>query len=205
MSKITALEVQVKDKSRANLYLDDEFFAGISIELVVKHQLKKDMEVDEKFLADIIFEDDKGKALSKAIKYMGSNIKSCSQIREYLRKKEYAPEIINYVIDKMEEYKYLDDEAYAKAYISAYSYKYGKIKLIQALKSKGISDKTIDSVFAEEDLKMQDSIDKVASKYLKNKEITSETIIKLNRFLYSRGYEFDQINSYINGLKQNND
>ena len=205
MSKITALEVQVKDKSRANLYLDDEFFAGISIELVVKHQLKKDMEVDEKFLADIIFEDDKGKALSKAIKYMGSNIKSCSQIREYLRKKEYAPEIIDYVIDKMKEYKYLDDEAYAKAYISAYSYKYGKIKLIQALKSKGISDKTIDSVFAEEDLKMQDSIDKVASKYLKNKEITSETIIKLNRFLYSRGYEFDQINSYINGLKQNND
>ena len=101
MSKITALEVQVKDKSRANLYLDDEFFAGVSIELVVKHQLKKDMEVDEKFLADIIFEDDKGKALSKAIKYMGSNIKSCSQIREYLRKKEYAPEIIDYVIDKM--------------------------------------------------------------------------------------------------------
>ena len=92
MSKITAIEVQAKDKSRANIYLDDEFFAGISIELVIKHQLKKDMDIDDKFLADIIFEDDKGKALAKAIKYMGSNLKSCAQIRDYLRKKEYATE-----------------------------------------------------------------------------------------------------------------
>ena len=202
MSKITAIEVQAKDKSRANIYLDDEFFAGISIELVIKHQLKKDMDIDDKFLADIIFEDDKGKALAKAIKYMGSNLKSCAQIRDYLRKKEYATEIIDYVIDKMKEYKYLDDESYARAYISAYSNKYGKLKLIQALKGKGITDKTIDTVFEEDDLKMQDSIDKVASKYLKNKEITQETLVKLNRFLYSRGYEFDQINSYIRGLKK---
>ena len=202
MSKITAIEVQAKDKSRANIYLDDEFFAGISIELVIKHQLKKDMGIDDKFLADIIFEDDKGKALAKAIKYMGSNLKSCAQIKDYLRKKEYATEIIDYVIDKMKEYKYLDDESYARAYISAYSNKYGKLKLIQALKSKGITDKTIDTVFEEDDLKMQDSIDKVASKYLKNKEITQETLVKLNRFLYSRGYEFDQINSYIRGLKK---
>ena len=36
MSKITAIEVQAKDKTRANVYLDDEFFAGISIELIIK-------------------------------------------------------------------------------------------------------------------------------------------------------------------------
>lgn len=202
MSEITAIEVQSKDKTRANLYLDGEFFAGVSIELCMKYQLKKGSEIDEKFLADIIFEDDKGKALNKAVKYMGANLKTCYQIRDYLRKKEYAPEIIDYVIDKMKEYKYLDDEQYVRAFVSTYSNKYGKLKLIQALKSKGITDKTIDTVLAEDDLKVQDSIGKVASKYLKNKEITQETLIKLNRFLYSRGYEFDQINSYINELKK---
>ena len=203
MSEITAIEVQSRDKTRANVYLDGEFFAGVSIELCVKHSLKKGQEVDEKFLQELIFEDDKGKALSKAVKYMGANLKSCQQIREYLKKKEYSKDIIDYVIDKMKEYKYLDDEAYARAYISTYSSKCGKLKLIQALKAKGIKDTTIDNVFAEDELKMQDSIDKVASKYLKNKELTQETLIKLNRFLYSRGYEFDQINSYINSLKSN--
>ena len=51
------------------------------------------------------------------------------------------------------------------------------------------------SLLGGDELKMQDSIEKVASKYLKNKEITNETLVKLNRFLYSRGYEFDQIKS----------
>ena len=202
MSEITAIEVQGKDKLRANFYLDREFFAGISIELVVKYQLKRGMEIDERFLADIIFEDDKGKALSKAIKYMGSSMKSAYQIRDYLKRKQYSPEIIDYVIDKMMEYKYLDDEAYARAYISAYSSRYGKLKLIQALKSKGVSDKIIDNVFAEEGLISDNTIDKVASKYLKNKEINRDSLMKLSRFLYSRGYEFDQIRGYIDSLKQ---
>ena len=200
MSEITALEVQSKDKSRANIYLDGEFYAGISVELCVKHQLKKGMEVDEEFIKKIVFEDDKGKALSKAVKYMGSAIKTSQQIRDYLKKKEYNSDVIDYVIDKMIEYKYLDDVSYCKAFIATYSNKYGKLKLISALKSKGIKDSIIDEVFLEE-TKIQDSIDKVAEKYLKNKIINNETLIKLNRFLYSRGYEFDKINECISKIR----
>ena len=202
MSEITSIEVQDKDKSRANLYLDGEFYAGISIELCVKHQLKKGLVVDDDFLSEIIFEDSKGKALSKAIKYMGSAIKSSQQIRDYLKKKEYTSDVIDYVIDKMVEYKYLDDVNYCKSFIATYSNKYGKLKLISALKSKGISESIIDEVFTE-DVRLQDSIDKVAEKYLKNKIINSETLIKLNRFLYSRGYEFDKINECVNRIRNN--
>ena len=100
----------------------------------------------------------------------------------------------------MKEYKYLDDEAYAKAFINTYSSKYGKMKLISALRSKGVSDKVIDEVFSE-DLQLESSIERVAEKYLKNKEINSDTLNKLSRFLYSRGYEFDEINSYVRKLK----
>ncbi len=200
MSEITALEVQTKDKTRANIYLDDKFFAGISIELCVKYHLKKGMEIDETNLREIVFEDDKGKAISKAVKYIGSSLKSCGQVRDYLNKKEYTKEVVDYAIDKLLEYKYLDDMAFAKAYIATYSNKYGKMKLISQLKAKGVKDTTIDDVFAE-DVKLQDSIDKVGAKYLKNKELTRENLAKLSRFLYSRGYEFDQINSYVNILK----
>ena len=37
MSEITSIDLQAKDKNRANLYVDGEFFAGISIELCVKY------------------------------------------------------------------------------------------------------------------------------------------------------------------------
>lgn len=201
MSEITSIEVQKKDDRRANLYLDDKFYAGVSIELIMKHQLKRGMEVDREFLDEIILEDEKGKALDKAVKYISSTLKTTRQIRDYLRKKEYNSQTIDYVISKMIEYKYLDDVAYAKAFIATYSNKYGKMKLISALKSKGVSDSVIDEVFASDDLKIDDSIDKTAEKYLKNKIKNNDTFMKLSRFLYSRGYEFDDIKSCISRLK----
>jgi regulatory protein len=189
MREITSIEVQKNDNKRANLYLDDKFFSGISIELCVKHSLKKGMEIDENFLNSLIVEDEKGKALDKAVNYISSNLKTTRQIREYLKKKNYNPQTVDYVIGKMQEYKYLDDESYARAFVSTYSNKYGKMKLMSALKSKGISDNIIDEVF-DSDLELEDSLPKVAEKYLKNKERTKETFIKLSRFLYSRGYDF---------------
>lgn len=201
MSEITNIEIQKKDDKRANLYLDDKFYAGVSIELCMKHHLKKGMEIEKIFLDEIILEDEKGKALDKAIKYISSTIKTTKQIRDYLKKKGYNEFTIDFVIDKMLEYKYLDDIAYAKAYISTYSNKYGKIKLITLLKSKGISENTITEVLENEDVKMENSIYSTAKKYLKNKEINSNTLMKLNRFLYSRGYEYDEIKQCINKLK----
>lgn len=202
MSEITNLEIQKKDDRRVNLYLDDKFYAGISIELVMKHHLKKGVEIEKSDLDSLILEDEKGKALDKAVKYISSTLKTTKQIRDYLKKKEYNPQTIDYVIDKMQEYKYLDDEAYAKAFISTYSNKYGKLKLVSALKSKGVSENVIDSVLSAEDLKMENSIETTANKYLRNKPRTNETYMKLSRFLYSRGYEFDDIKSLINELKE---
>lgn len=202
MSEITNLEIQKKDDRRVNLYLDDKFYAGISIELVMKHHLKKGVEIEKSDLDSLILEDEKGKALDKAVKYISSTLKTTKQIRDYLKKKEYNPQTIDYVIDKMQEYKYLDDEAYAKAFISTYSNKYGKLKLVSALKSKGVCENVIDSVLSAEDLKMENSIETTANKYLRNKPRTNETYMKLSRFLYSRGYEFDDIKSLINELKE---
>ena len=201
MSEITSIEFQKKDDTRANLYLDGEFFAGISVELVLSHHLKKGMEVDENNLREIILEDEKVKAMDKAIKYISSTLKTTRQIRDYLRKKEYCDDIINYVIDKLKEYKYLDDTAYAKAYLQTYSNKYGHLKLKAMLRGKGVSDKDIDKAFESVEIDTTNNLSKVAEKYLKNKEMSRETLNKLSRFLYSRGYDFDSINSYINNLK----
>ena len=196
--EITKIEMQKSNDERANLYLDEKFFSGISLELVVKEHLKVGMEIDENKLSELILEDEKGKALAKAVKYIGSNLKTEKQLRDYLKKKEYNPATIDYVIDKLKEYDYLNDENFAKAFILTYSKKYGKLKLKSQLKMKGIKDSIIDSLL--EDVQ-SDSIDLVAKKYMKNKDLTYENLQKLMRFLYSRGYEFDDINSCVNRLK----
>ena len=198
--EITGIEFQKKHDDRANLYVDDEFYAGVSVELVMKNRLKKGMTISKEELDEIILEDEKQSAFSKAVKYMSSALKTEKQIKDYLRKKEYNPGTIEYVIDKLIEYKYLDDEGYARSFVLTYSSKYGKLKLIAGLKSKGVSDRVIDNVFSE-DLEIKNNIKETAEKYLKNKTIDNNTYLKLSRFLYSRGYEFDEINRVINELK----
>ena len=196
--KITKLEVQKNDKNRVNLYVDDEFYSGIPAELVYLEHLKTGLEIDEKDLKKIIFENEKSKAMSRVTKYIGSSLKTQKQIRDYLRKKEYSDDTIEFVMSKLVEYNYIDDKKYAQAYVLTYGKKYGKLKLKSQLKVKGISEEIIECVL--EDNKV-DSIESVASKYLKNKVMSYEVSQKLFRFLYSRGYEFDEINSYINKLK----
>lgn len=196
--KITKLEVQKNDKNRVNLYVDDEFYSGIPAELVYLEHLKTGLEIDEKDLKKIIFENEKSKAMSRVTKYIGSSLKTQKQIRDYLRKKEYSDDTIEFVMSKLVEYNYIDDQKYAQAYVLTYGKKYGKLKLKSQLKVKGVSEEIIECVL--EDNKV-DSIESVASKYLKNKVMSYEVSQKLFRFLYSRGYEFDEINSYINKLK----
>lgn len=203
MSLITKLEYQKNNPDRANLYLDDKFYCGISVELCIKEHLKSGIEVDEDWLQELILEDEKGVAFTKAINYVSNNYKTKKQVRDYLYKKGYNSNTITHVIEKMEEYKYLDDEGYAKQFVLTYAKKYGKLKLIAGLKSKGISDKIIDNIFDGE-IEINSDIESVASKYLKNKIIDEKTYVKLSRFLYSRGFEFDEINRYLNKIKKEN-
>ena len=76
MPKITEITLQTKNKNRCNLFLDGEFFVSLSIETVVKNRLKKGQEVDRIELADIILENEKAEALTKAISYVSKALKT---------------------------------------------------------------------------------------------------------------------------------
>lgn len=196
--EITKLEIQKNNSERVNLYLDDKYYSGISLELTIREHLKVGLEIDEEYIKNLILEDEKGKALAKAVKYIGSNLKTGKQVKDYLKKKDYNPHTISFVLDKLAEYKYLDDENFARAYVLTYANKYGKLKLKSQLQLKGVSAEIIDKYIEN----ANSNIENVAKKYMKNKEYSYENCQKLSRFLYSRGYEFDEINSIIGRLKE---
>ena len=195
---ITKIEIQKNNDDRVNIYLDDRFYCGMSLEIVMKQNLKVGSDIDTAKLDNLILDDEKYKATEKAVKYISNNLKTTKQIKDYLKKKNYSEITINYVLEKLKEYGYINDENYAKSFLLTYSKKYGRLKLKSLLIQKGISELIINSLLEEV---KSDNLELVATKYLKNKEINSNTYVKLSRFLYSRGYDFDEINSFINRLK----
>lgn len=206
VAKITKIEVQKNNNQKANLFLDEVFFSRIYLDTCVKYGLKSGLEIEENKLKQIIDESEKKLAVNFAVNYIGSAIKTRKQIRDYLKKKEFDAESIEYVVSKLEEYKYIDDEAYVASYVNFYSSKYGKNKIINNLKAKGVSEKIIANFFEDngEDFaeNAQNLCMEIAKKKARNLDLSDvKNVQKLSRFLIGRGFDYDEINYTINKLK----
>lgn len=192
MPTITEISVQKNNKNRYNLFVDNEFFCGISIETIIKNHLKIGLIVETNKLKDIIFDDEKQQALTKAIEYISKALKTKKQLKEYLIKKGYSDEIVWFCIDKLKEYNYIDDKEYSKRYIECSSKTQGKRLIEYKLMMKGVNKEDIENAYSRVDIDQNENAKFVAQKYLKNKEITKENIAKTYRYLIGKGFSYDE-------------
>ena len=192
MKKITGLKVQIKDKNRVNLYLDNSYFCALNLETVVKHNLKEDMFIDENKLEEYQLESEKNFAFEKVLKLINTRYKTRKEIWAYLEEKGYLPNVIYYCINKLTEYNYINDEFYAESFISHKIKKDGKLKIKQQLLQKGIKEDLIERILVDSESQVE-TIKAMAEKYMKNKEDTKENYVKLFRYLQGKGFEYEDI------------
>lgn len=203
MVTITKIEPQKRDASRFNLHIDGEFFCGVHIDVVVKYALEVGREMEKELLQRVVFESEKSAALSKAVNYMKSAMKTEAQVSKYLKDKGFSANISQYVIDKLIEYRYLNDEEYVVAYISANFEKFGEYKLRANLLTKGVRASLVDKHIKKIDFD-EAVVYNLAIKYLKNKDVSFKNLGKLARFLASRGFSFDDINAVLERINDEN-
>jgi len=194
--KISKIEVQQKHKDRVSIFVDDEYCASMFLDTAVKYGIKKDMEIDETEFKTYLIESEKNLAFNRALNYINTAFKTKKQLRDYLNRKGYDKLVVDYVIEKLESYDYLNDRKFAEMYIQTYQKKYGKNMLKNKLFEKGVS-KNLVSELLEDFESNEEIIDKLLIKKIGNKEITNDLITKTIRFLVSRGFSFDEINKSI--------
>ena len=195
MSQITSIEQQKKDKTRCSVYVDGAFYCGLKIEIAIKHRLKSGMEIEKSQLDKIQLDNEKIQATEKAMNHLSATLKTKKQMNDFLAGKGYTQAVIDYVIQKLEGYGYIDDYAYCRAYVGSVSGK-GKAALRAALIRRGAVREAIDAALDETD-EDEDEALAVARKYLRGKDITRETLNKALRHLISRGYGYDVAKSAI--------
>lgn len=198
MSQITSIEQQKKDKTRCSVYVDGAFYCGLKIEIAIKHRLKSGMEIEKSQLDKIQLDNEKIQATEKAMNHLSATLKTKKQMSDFLAGKGYTQAVIDYVIQKLEGYGYIDDYAYCRAYVGSVSGK-GKAALRAALIKRGAAREAIDAALDETD-EDEDEALAVARKYLRGKDITRETLNKALRHLISRGYSYDVAKSAISRL-----
>lgn len=195
MAEITSIEPQVKDKTRCNVYIDGRFYCGIKLEVAVKYHLKAGMQIEKSRLDEIQLETEKSQALDKAMTHLSASMKTTKQMRDFLSKKGYTEAVAEYVLERLEYYKLIDDYAYCRAYIDSVHGK-GKRKIEQDLIKRGAERRAIEAALAEieED---DDEACAILSKYMRGKITDSKTLYKGFKYLLSKGYDIDTAKAAI--------
>ncbi len=201
MQKITDIQPQKRNKSRVNVYVDGEYVLALELLTVMKLGLKIGTEVTETQLAEAALDTEQSVALERAMNYIARGRKTSFQLRKYLTDKEYAPAVVNYVMDKMKYYGYIDDKAYAQAYVEQNSQSKGARRVKQELIQRGIKLSEAEEVSEQERDFSLDNATRLAERYMRGKDCDIKTMVKLQRYLVSRGYDFDIVNSVVRAYK----
>ena len=168
----------------------------ISEDTLVNFGLYKGQEVEEEFVENLKFEDEKSEALLLSYKFLQRN-KTKHQLVDYLYKNKIQRDIIDIVLPILEEKKYLNDEDYARRYLNdALSIKkYGKIKTRYMLMSKGIDKKIIEKVMENYDYEQEymNALELIEKRISKD-ESDPKKINSAKNYLQGRGFEYEIIN-----------
>lgn len=195
MSEITSIEPQVKDKTRCNVYIDGRFYCGIKLEVAIKYHLKAGMHIEKSQLDEIQLETEKSQTLDKAMTHLSATMKTTKQMRDFLAKKGYTEAVQDYVLERLEYYKFIDDFAYCRAYVESVHGK-GKRAIEIDLIKRGADRRAIETVLSEieED---DDEACAVLQKYMRGKVADKQTLYKGLKYLLSKGYDMDTAKSAL--------
>lgn len=184
------------EKKKFHVSFDNGEEIKISEDTLVNFGLYKGQEVEEEFVVNLKFEDEKSEALLLSYKFLQRN-KTKHQLVDYLYKNKIQRDTIDLVLPILEEKKYLNDEDYARRYLSdaLNIKKYGKIKTRYMLMSKGIDKKLIEKVMEDYDYELEymNALELIEKRISKD-ETDPKIINSAKNYLQGRGFEFEIIN-----------
>lgn len=156
------------------------------------------------------------KFYNKALRFLSYRPRSVDEVRKKLlelrgrfksAKRNTTPEIAEKIIEKLKDYKFLDDAAFVRWWIEQRTnHKPRSLRLIKMeLRQKGIDTELIESVIQSSEFKIQSDLE--SAKKLIEKKIKrykgldrQEKFAKVSRFLASKGFNYDIIKEIFKDL-----
>ena len=211
--KVTKLVSQKRNPDRVNMYIDEEFFCGISLDGIAKFNIYLGKELEESDLEEILFEELKNRFFQRAINYISRAIKTEVQLKRYLRElsfkkkgkwftdvsKESLEEIINDTAERLKEYNYLNDEVFAEEFLQSRmkNRPRGKSVLLSELISKGVNaelaKEKVEELVEDEYVMLK----RIYEKKYGNENMSIQDSKKID-FLRRKGFSWDLINEFLN-------
>jgi len=191
---VTSIERQPR-RRRVNVFVDGQFALSLALSLVQEKDVHAGMTVDEAELQALRTEDERRAAYETAIHLLSYRPRSEREMRQRLRRRGAAPDVVDETIERLRASHYLDDAAFAQFWREsreAISPRSGRL-IRSELMSKGVDAGTATSTV--EGLDDEEAAYRAASKRLKAHQGESYDVFRrrLGGFLTRRGFSYDVV------------
>ena len=199
MGKITSITRQSKNKNRVSIFVEGEYFGSLDEKTLVESGLKAGDELSDETWSRAAEQGENQSAFNKGISYISKLMRSEKQVRDYLAKKGYEEPAVEYAAQKMKEYNYIDDKAFAKMILSHQINvkRAGAMAAKAALRKNGIPadivEDTLEMYGGEDELEnAKRQYEKLAKKYHREEDGQKKRQ-KIFQAMARRGFGWDTI------------
>lgn len=202
--RITAIELQRRNPERVNVFLNGAFAFGLPLTAVADFQLKRDRVLTPLEISELKELDDTAKATDAAIRLLTSRPRSVHEIRDRLKRKEYGDETIDRVIERLREWRYIDDEAFTRYWVEnrESNRPRGRRLLEQELRQKGVERETVRETLDEVGIDERAGALEIARNKMRSYRDEEESVARrrLGAFLARRGYGYEVVKPVLDQL-----
>lgn len=205
MPIITALAPLSGAKGRLRVFLDEEYTLTVLKKTAERMELQPGKSIDLRNFVEEIGEEEKNGALNAALHYLCRGERSRFQVARYLQAREYAPDIIDSVLEKIGGYGYVDDGRFARTLLNDRAKAKGKSRraIRCEMREKGLDPETIEDAMAHYDDKDERSnAMRIAKRYyMKDRDDRAAFERKAGAALARRGYDWDTVREVLQALR----
>ena len=194
-----------KVKRRYLIYTNaEEPVLSVHEDIMIRFRLMKGGTITAKEIAHIRNEDERYQAYVRAIAYLGAKPRTRKAIGQYLTRKEFLQENIEYALNRLESEQLVDDEQYARQFAAnrLRSGLKGRLMIKQELQQRGVSKQAAAEAVSELDTDSELAAARtLAEKKLRRvKGDRNEKKVKLTAFLMRRGFPGPVVREALRGL-----
>jgi len=200
--EITKYKKVGKDKYK--VFLDNDEYITLEESVILENNLLIKKELTEENYEKIIKDNNIATIYNDCLRLIGLRLRSVKEINEYLNKKQISDNIKDNIINKLQKYGYLNDEIFAKCFITdkINLTTSGPLKILTELKKHNISEDIIYKYLYNDinNSLFKEKINKIINKNIKSNKKYTGSILK-NKLYYNlinNGYEKEMIIKQLN-------
>ncbi|AXJ01847.1 SOS response regulatory protein OraA/RecX, interacts with RecA [Cyclonatronum proteinivorum] len=197
--RITSVSTQTRNSSRVSVFIEGAFSFGCFKAVFLASGLAVGRELDAASYAALMKEEARFKLREYWLGLLGRRAHTAAELVRKARQKDYDASQFERVLQEFRERNYLNDEAFARAYIQEMSTikKWGPAKLKLELRKRGVSDEVSNPLIAalipEDDISALEALVRKNSRRFKRESDILKRKKKIADHLLRKGHKPEQV------------